>query len=166
MKAVQHRFGERVRQLRKARGWSQEKLAERTNRHWTYIGGVERGERNPTLRVIADIAKALGVPIRELLPEGEMIRQPLVRIGARESDRADGVLLSFDARLSRPWPQSAADPQAWELGTSKGEWRRERGPGPTRSQAIRGACVGRPARRRRRCASLESELSQRPVSIP
>ena len=69
MKAAQHRFGERVRQLRKARGWSQEKLAERTNRHWTYIGGVERGERNPTLRVIADIAKAFGVTIRELFPE-------------------------------------------------------------------------------------------------
>jgi transcriptional regulator with XRE-family HTH domain len=69
VKAVQHRFGKRVRQLRKARGWSQEKLAERTNRHWTYIGGVERGEPNPTLRVIADIAKAFGVPIRELFLE-------------------------------------------------------------------------------------------------
>ena len=69
VKTVQERFGERVRQLRKARGWSQEKLGERTERHWTYIGGIERGERNPTIQVIADIAKALGVPIRELFPE-------------------------------------------------------------------------------------------------
>ena len=62
-------FGEHVRFLRKGRGWSQEQLAERMNRHWTYIGGIERGERNPTLRVIADVAKAFGIPIRELFPE-------------------------------------------------------------------------------------------------
>jgi len=71
VKAVRARFGERVRQLRQAGGWSQEELAERTNRPWTYIGGAERGERNPTLRVIADLTKAFGVPIRELFPERE-----------------------------------------------------------------------------------------------
>src|ERR1700690_1033220 len=65
-KTVQQRFGAHVRKLRKARGWSQEELAHRTGRHWTYIGCVERGERNPTLRVIADLAKALEVPIRKL----------------------------------------------------------------------------------------------------
>lgn len=69
MKSVQQRFGEQVRQLRKARGWSQEKLGEHANKHWTYIGGIERGERNPTLRVIADIAKAFGVPMRDLFPD-------------------------------------------------------------------------------------------------
>ena len=69
MSKVQRQFGARVRQLRLERGWSQEKLAERAERHWTYIGGVERGERNPTLRVIADLAAALGVPMRELFPE-------------------------------------------------------------------------------------------------
>jgi len=58
-----------VRSLRKARGWSQEQLAERMDRHWTYVGGIERGERNPTLRVIADTAKAFGIPIRDLFPE-------------------------------------------------------------------------------------------------
>ena len=70
MRPVQEIFGDRLRQLRKARGWSQEELAHRTHRHWTYIGGVERGERNPTLQVIADLAKALGVPIRELFSNG------------------------------------------------------------------------------------------------
>jgi transcriptional regulator with XRE-family HTH domain len=69
VQTVQQRFGAHVRQLRKARGWSQEELAHRTGRHWTYIGGVERGERNPTLRVIADLAKALEVPIRKPLPD-------------------------------------------------------------------------------------------------
>ncbi len=66
---VQRRFGAHVRKLRMARGWSQEELAERAKKHWTYVGGVERGERNPTLRVIADLAHALRVPIRDLFPE-------------------------------------------------------------------------------------------------
>jgi len=68
-KTVQQAFGERVRQLRKARGWSQEELGEHAGKHWTYIGGIERGERNPTLLVIADLAKAFGVPMRELFPD-------------------------------------------------------------------------------------------------
>jgi len=71
VKLVQKRFGEHVRRLRKARGWSQEALAERMNRHWTYVGGIERGERNPTLVVIADIAKAFDLPICDLFPQSE-----------------------------------------------------------------------------------------------
>lgn len=66
MKTVQQRFGAHVRKLRNARGWSQEHLAERAGLHWTYVGGVERGERNPTLLVIARIAKAFGISIRDL----------------------------------------------------------------------------------------------------
>lgn len=68
MKSPQPSFGRRVRQLRLKKGWTQEVLAERTDRHWTYIGGIERGERNITLAVIADIARALGVEIRALFP--------------------------------------------------------------------------------------------------
>ena len=62
-------FGRRVRELREQRGWTQEDLAAKCGRHWTYVGGIERGERNPTLRVISDIAHALGIPVRELFPE-------------------------------------------------------------------------------------------------
>ncbi len=58
-----------ARQLRLERGWSQEELGHRAGKHWTYIGGIERGERNPTLAVIADLAKALRVRIAELFPE-------------------------------------------------------------------------------------------------
>ena len=50
-----------------ARGWSQEQLATHSGKHWTYIGGIERGERNPTVQVLADIAKAFGIPPSELL---------------------------------------------------------------------------------------------------
>lgn len=68
MRSPQQHLGKRIRQLRLKKGWTQEQLAERTNRHWTYIGGIERGERNVTLRVIADIARALGVEIQALFP--------------------------------------------------------------------------------------------------
>jgi len=65
VKSIQKKFGRRVRELRLEHGWTQEELAHRCGRHWTYIGGVERGERNPTLIVIADLAKALKIPIAE-----------------------------------------------------------------------------------------------------
>jgi transcriptional regulator with XRE-family HTH domain len=63
-------LGARVRELRKRKNWSQEELAERCGRHWTYIGGLERGERNATVQVLSDIADALGVPIRDLFDGG------------------------------------------------------------------------------------------------
>jgi transcriptional regulator with XRE-family HTH domain len=57
-----------VRELRKARGFSQEELAHRAGLHYTYVGGIERGERNPALVNIGRIAKALKVPVAELFP--------------------------------------------------------------------------------------------------
>jgi len=68
MPSIQESLGARVRKLRKQKGWSQEELADHCGHHWTYIGGLERGERNATLQVVADIAQALGVPVRELFP--------------------------------------------------------------------------------------------------
>jgi transcriptional regulator with XRE-family HTH domain len=55
------RFGLRVRDLRKERGWSQEKLADKSDLDRSYVGGVERGERNISLDNICRIARALGV---------------------------------------------------------------------------------------------------------
>lgn len=60
-------FGERVRELRAASGMSQEELASRARIHPTYLSGVERGGRNPTLNVMTDLAKALGVTMPELV---------------------------------------------------------------------------------------------------
>lgn len=54
-------LGAAIRHFREALGWSQEQLAERVELHRTYIGGVERGERNLCLLNILSIADALGV---------------------------------------------------------------------------------------------------------
>jgi len=56
-------FGKQVRDLRKAQGLSQEELAEKADLHYTYIGGVERGERNLSLKSIERIASALKIDI-------------------------------------------------------------------------------------------------------
>lgn len=61
------KFGLRVRQLREARGWSQEDLAEKADMHRTYVSGIERGTRNPTLTVLARIAGGFGMTLDELL---------------------------------------------------------------------------------------------------
>jgi transcriptional regulator with XRE-family HTH domain len=60
------RFGDRLRKLRKERGLSQEVFAGLCDLDRTYIGGIERGERNVSLRNIEVIAKALGLSVSEL----------------------------------------------------------------------------------------------------
>jgi len=61
------RIGERVRDLRKAKGLSQEAFAAECGLDRTYMGGIERGERNVALRNIARIAHTLGISISELM---------------------------------------------------------------------------------------------------
>jgi transcriptional regulator with XRE-family HTH domain len=68
MATPQIQFGEQVKKFRLSRGWSQEELAQRAGRHWTYIGGIERGERNVTIQVIHDLASAFGIQIRAFFP--------------------------------------------------------------------------------------------------
>ena len=64
---LQVTVGRRVRRLRLERGISQEALARDVDMHRTYLGGVERGERNLTLRSVERLADRLGVPVRELI---------------------------------------------------------------------------------------------------
>lgn len=60
-------FAERMQQLRHDRGFSQEYLAELSDLHRTYIGSVERGERNISIDNMERIANALGVLLRDML---------------------------------------------------------------------------------------------------
>lgn len=59
-------FASKVKMLREAKGLSQEKLAAEAGLHRTYIGMVERLERNPSLVCIHKIARGLGVSVKEL----------------------------------------------------------------------------------------------------
>jgi transcriptional regulator with XRE-family HTH domain len=80
------RFGERIRALRHDRGLSQEALADATGLHRTYIGAVERGERNVALRNILRIAEALGVAPQELFAAWAAEARPLPIPGNRDLD--------------------------------------------------------------------------------
>jgi len=62
-------FGNAVRQYRYLLGVSQEALAEKASIHRTYVGGIERGERNPTLTTIYRLASVLNVDAADLLRE-------------------------------------------------------------------------------------------------
>lgn len=61
IKDLNKAFGLRIRNLRKKKSLSQEDLADRAGLHPTYVGGVERGERNPSLESILKIARALEI---------------------------------------------------------------------------------------------------------
>ena len=59
-------IGERIRQLRNRLGWSQEELAHRANINRTYIGELERGEKNTTISSLSKVASALEITLEEL----------------------------------------------------------------------------------------------------
>ena len=64
-----------LRALRLARGWSQEKMAEKCGLHRTYVGAIERGERNVTLETLSALALALGVSAAELITDSQRGRR-------------------------------------------------------------------------------------------
>jgi len=68
---LEKKFGRNVRHWRKVRGMSQEEFAERASLHPTYVSGIESGNRNPTVKVIARIAKALDIEPSKLFEKTE-----------------------------------------------------------------------------------------------
>lgn len=64
-------LGRAVRLLRQTRRLAQEELADRTGLHRTYLGGIERGERNPTWKTLGTIAAGLGVSLSEIVKRAE-----------------------------------------------------------------------------------------------
>ncbi len=98
-KSVFETVGERIRALRKAAGLSQEQLAERAELHYTYIGAVERAERNVTLDTLDRIAGGLGVAVADFFPPiNATKRQQISRILA-SLELADDEVLDAVAEL-------------------------------------------------------------------
>lgn len=75
MNQIVNSFGTTVRQLREARAWSQERLAERADLNRSYIGELERGQAIPSLLTINKLSLALGVSLSNLLAHTERIAQ-------------------------------------------------------------------------------------------
>ena len=92
--ALAREFGERVRVLRRRRGWSQEQLADSTGMHRTFIGQVENGKSGPTLVTITRLALALAVDpadlVRGLKPTAaDPIRRSKVKAAGKPANKAD-----------------------------------------------------------------------------
>lgn len=68
---IQSLLGNNVRHIREAKGWSQDKLSDESGLHRTYISGIERGVRNPTIEIIHKISLALRVTVSDLLKDKE-----------------------------------------------------------------------------------------------
>jgi transcriptional regulator with XRE-family HTH domain len=64
---IRKRLGQNLRELRKAKGFSQEEFAFEAKIHRTYISDLERGARNPTITVVEKLARALNVTAGRLL---------------------------------------------------------------------------------------------------
>ena len=68
---VRRRLGVNLKRLREEQGFSQESFADHCGLHRTYISGIERGVRNPTVVILDKIAKALKVPVGVLLDDAK-----------------------------------------------------------------------------------------------
>jgi transcriptional regulator with XRE-family HTH domain len=94
-------FGGKVREHRLRQGLTQEALAEKCGLHWTYIGGLERGEKNPTLGTISRLADGLGVGVRDFFDRrgrprvGENIRiyAELTRLLGKEDPQTKAMAI-------------------------------------------------------------------------
>jgi len=73
---IRRQVGVNVRQIRKERGWSQEDLAFESGLDRTYVSGVERGVRNPTVLVLYELAQALKVSPARLLKTPDPTAKP------------------------------------------------------------------------------------------
>ena len=86
MRKIEKTVGQRIRNYRTKKGLSQEKLAELSGCHPTYIGQLERGEKNATLESIERIAAALGVSLSKLFE----------KLGGQEDDTKDIPLACYE----------------------------------------------------------------------
>jgi transcriptional regulator with XRE-family HTH domain len=64
-------LGTNIRRTRETKGWSQDKLSEEPGLHSTYISGIERGVRNPSILIVQQVASALHVTVSDLFKNQE-----------------------------------------------------------------------------------------------
>jgi transcriptional regulator with XRE-family HTH domain len=101
MSEIVKRFGQRVKFYRTQMGVSQEKFAEMCGLHPTYIGQVERGEKNCTLESAGKISKGLGIPLERLVSkissadEGTEIADEIYDIAVRNDGETQEKLLKL-----------------------------------------------------------------------
>lgn len=97
-------FGLHLKQLRLERGLSQQEFAARAGAHVTYISRLERGEAAPGLDLLDHLARALEVPLAQLLPSTKTDSLPLLQAQARR--RLESILQRADSGtlgLLNPW---------------------------------------------------------------
>ncbi|BDD91554.1 helix-turn-helix transcriptional regulator [Pandoraea sp. XJJ-1] len=126
-------FGDHLACLRKARGWSQEKLALESGLARSYVSGIERGRRNVALVNICVLADTLGVPTSEMLRFAQaagaadtaalpdrtplpQISRSLCRLENRDQVWLAEIIRSLSSRLSQAAPPSATDAYADRCG--------------------------------------------------
>lgn len=127
-------FGDHLACLRKARGWSQEKLALESGLARSYVSGIERGRRNVALVNICVLADTLGVPTSEMLRFAQtaagaadaaalpdrtplpQISRSLCRLENRDQVWLAEIIRSLSSRLSQAAPPSTTDTYADRCG--------------------------------------------------
>jgi DNA (cytosine-5)-methyltransferase 1 len=100
MQDIRKRFGRRVREVRTSVGMTQERLALLSGLDRSYMGGIERGERNLGLVNIGQIATALGVPVADLFPSKEP-KKVVSQDDARKSRETPGKRTTMANRAGR-----------------------------------------------------------------
>lgn len=106
MSSISEQVGKRIRAFRLAEGLSQEKLAEMSGCHPTYIGQLERGEKNATLETVEKISAALDISVSTLFEKMETPNQPksipllcyefLSSKSKEEQESLYGILMGID----------------------------------------------------------------------
>jgi transcriptional regulator with XRE-family HTH domain len=103
VKDVTSQIGSRIRELRKKKGLSQEELGGRAKLHYTYIGAVERGEKNVSVVTLNKIARALGISLNEIFIFPKEIKDPvrLKELLINEIDKSNPEIVRLVFNLAR-----------------------------------------------------------------
>ncbi|PWW02499.1 helix-turn-helix protein [Paenibacillus cellulosilyticus] len=88
------KVGKRIREIRKAKGLSQEKLGEECGFTFSYIGGIERAENNVSIRNLEKIANALNVELYEFFIDLRSERKLAAK--AKQVDEIEELLINLD----------------------------------------------------------------------